>query len=80
MRAAIVQISGNTEVVSPPLIIAILSPLLYILVFLGSRELYNLVLISWGKDGQRLVWSETEGVNKLLFNSDELEEVHACAQ
>lgn len=80
MRAAIVQISGNTEVVSPPLIIAILSPLLYILVFLGYRELYNLVLISWGKDGQRLVWSETEGVNKLLFNSDELEEVHACAQ
>lgn len=55
MHAAIVQISGNTEVVSPPLIIAILSPLLYILVFLGSRELYNLVLISWGKDGQRLV-------------------------
>lgn len=55
MRAAIVQISGNTEVVSPPLIIAILSPLLYILVFLGSRELYNLVLNSWGKDGQRLV-------------------------
>lgn len=55
MHAAIVQISGNTEVVSPPLIIAILSPLLYILVFLGYRELYNLVLISWGKDGQRLV-------------------------